>query len=102
MREEEGEVCGQCVELAERERRARAVFDHSAATDYRVLLARHRAATHGTPLRRQNGERAASGRVASGDEEAEAEFGGFEGGDLGVAGGPAAGGEVVAEGAHGT
>ncbi|WP_237506758.1 hypothetical protein [Streptomyces sp. SID8380] len=45
-------MCVHCVELAERERRARAVFDHSAATDYRVLLARHRAATHGTPLRR--------------------------------------------------
>ncbi|WP_239096841.1 hypothetical protein [Streptomyces sp. SID11385] len=48
----EAEVCGRCAELTERERRAEAVFDYSAATDCRVLLARHRAATHGTPLRR--------------------------------------------------
>ncbi|MEU6442425.1 hypothetical protein [Streptomyces sp. NPDC047046] len=46
------ELCVRCAELAERERRAAAVFDYSAATDCRVLLARHRAATHGTPPRR--------------------------------------------------
>ncbi|EDY42888.1 hypothetical protein SSBG_00850 [Streptomyces sp. SPB074] len=46
------ELCACCAELAEGARRAEAVFDYSAATDCRVLLARHRAAAHGTPLPR--------------------------------------------------
>ncbi|WP_431035291.1 hypothetical protein ACQYWQ_15710 [Streptomyces sp. P6-2-1] len=49
MREREGDVCGACAELSERERRAEAAYDYSAATDYRVLLVRHREAAHGAP-----------------------------------------------------
>jgi hypothetical protein len=46
MTEQQPPTCATCQELVDAERAARHAHDHSAATDHRVLLRRHRDADH--------------------------------------------------------